>query len=165
MTGCTNSSPRHSFLAQLIFLFAFLALPAVAQTRSEDGPYRKIALKTTKPCTVAPSGEITTLVKNGVELSVNEDFDCDGVPDAYDNCVGMPNSSQSDSDRNGIGDVCEAAVTIKTAPPAKTRSNTKEKTRKATAPANSRSNTKAKNRKDKADDKPSRPSVGRRRNH
>ena len=36
------------------------------------------------------------------------DQDHDGVPDSVDNCPTVPNADQSDSDHNGIGDVCEA---------------------------------------------------------
>jgi len=67
----------------------------------------------------------------------------------------MPNPAQTDTDNNGIGDVCEAGVTIKAGPPTKSSSNAK-----ATVPAKGRSNkksppepsgsrTKAKSRKDK----------------
>jgi hypothetical protein len=82
-------------------------------------PFQKISFKPDAKCTVPATGEVTALVKNGVELSVSEDYDCDGVPDAYDNCVGMPNRDQADANGNAIGDLCEAAATIKTTPPAK----------------------------------------------
>jgi thrombospondin type 3 repeat protein len=162
MKFCTNSFPRHSSLAHLIFLVV-LALPVYAQTSSSADPYKKIALKTARPCTVGTSGELTSLVKNGVELSVNEDWDCDGIADAYDNCVGMPNPAQIDSDGDGIGDVCEAAVTIRAGVPEKSKSKIKAKSRKATVMAKSRSNVKAKSRKATAANKRSRPSVRRRR--
>ncbi|MFK7852593.1 MAG: c-type cytochrome [Granulosicoccus sp.] len=35
------------------------------------------------------------------------DLDLDGVEDSVDNCTGVPNSNQTDSDGNGIGDLCE----------------------------------------------------------
>jgi thrombospondin type 3 repeat protein len=158
-----DQSLLRSHISLLAFLIAVLALPIVAQTRTDVDPYQKISLKTTRPCTVPASGEVTSLVKNGVELSVTEDFDCDGVPDAYDNCVGMPNRDQADSDGNGIGDVCEAAITIKTGLSAKSRSNIKPKSPTAPAPVKSSSNTKAKSRKAQLADKRSRPSVRRRR--
>jgi len=144
-------------------VIALPALDAFGQTQVAASPYQKISLKTTRPCAVGSIGEVTALVKNGVELSVNEDFDCDGVPDAYDNCVGMPNPEQIDSDGNGIGDVCEAAVTIKSRVPAKSRSNPKTISRRAKESKESRTDKKAKSRKAKAADKPSRPSVGTRR--
>ena len=107
-------------------LIALATVNAQAQTQPERAAvFEKTALKDTKPCVVGSSGEVTALVKNGVELSVNEDWDCDGVPDAYDNCVGMPNRDQLDSDHDGIGNVCEAASIIKTTGPSKARSRAK----------------------------------------
>jgi len=157
----TNSFPLKRSVARLIVLIAVVALSALdayAQTQVAADPYQKISFKTTRPCAVGTNGEITALVKNGVELSVTEDWDCDGVPDAYDNCVGMPNPSQIDSDGNGTGDVCEAAVTIKAGSPAKSRS-----TMKATVPSRSRSSIKTKSRKARAADKRSRSSTRTRR--
>jgi len=158
MNCSSNSFPRQRSLARIAFLIAVVALPALdsyAQTRSGNDPYQKISFKTTKPCIIAATGEVTSLVKNNVELSVTEDWDCDGVPDAYDNCVGMPNPDQTDRDNNGIGDVCEAGVTIKAGPPTKSRSNAKVtvpakgRSNKKSPPKPSRSKTKAKSSKEK----------------
>jgi len=127
MNRCTNSFPRRPTLF-LMTLIALVTVNAQAQTRPERAAvFEKTALKDTKPCVVGSSGEVTALVKNGVELSVNEDWDCDGVPDAYDNCVGMPNRDQLDSNHDGIGDVCEAAAIIKTTAPPTARSRTRAK--------------------------------------
>ena len=38
---------------------------------------------------------------------VSVDNDWDGVPDLLDNCPDVPNSDQTDSDDNGVGDACE----------------------------------------------------------
>jgi hypothetical protein len=148
------------------------ALGAYAQKQAAADPYQEISFKITKPCMVAATGEVTALVKNGVELSVTEDWDCDGVPDAYDNCVGMPNPDQSDTDNNGIGDTCEAGVTIKAGPPTKSRSTIKApvaaKTRsnkKSPPPESNRSKAIAKNRKHKQTDKRSRSIAKTRRRH
>lgn len=170
----TDSFPRQNSLSRLAFLIAMVALPAVgayAQKQAAADPYQKISFKTTKPCTVAATGEVTALVKSGVELSVTEDWDCDGVPDAYDNCVGIPNADQKDTDNNGIGDACEAAVTVKAGPPAKSRPNIKTPVaakntsyKKSPTPPNGRSNTKTKSRKDKKADNRSR-SIAKTRRH
>ena len=133
MKRCTNSFPLRKSFIFLTFLPAVLALAALdirAQTRPGAGVYQKISFKSEKPCTIEASGDVTALIKNGVELSVTEDWDCDGIPDAYDNCVGMPNPSQVDNDGNGIGDVCEAATLITTGTPVKERSNAKAVDRK-----------------------------------
>jgi hypothetical protein len=95
-------------------------MPAQTPVRRTD-PYQKVSFEPKKSCTVKASGEVTALVKNGVELSVTEDWDCDGVPDAYDNCVGIANPTQTDSDGNGIGDACEAATTVRTGLPVKVK--------------------------------------------
>ena len=169
----TNSFPRQRSFARLAFLIAVVALPAVGVFGQKQGaadPYQKISFKTTRPCTVAATGEVTALVKSGVELSVTEDWDCDGVPDAYDNCVGIPNADQKDTDNNGIGDACEAAVTVKAGPPVKSRPNVKTQVaaketshKKSPPPPNSRSNTKAKSRKHKKTDDRSRSIAKARR--
>jgi hypothetical protein len=58
----------------------------------------------------ATDGEQTDLEE--VTITVRDtivDTDGDGVPDAIDNCPTVPNPDQSDLDRNGVGDVCDAA--------------------------------------------------------
>lgn len=167
MNYCTNSFLLPGTLARFTFLIAVITLPALeayAQTQPGADPYQNISLITARPCSVGTIGEVTHLVKNGVELSVNEDWDCDRIADAYDNCVGMPNPTQTDSDGNGIGDVCEAATTIKAGVPAKSTSNTKVKVAKAKAPSKGKSNTRTKSRKATAAHKRSASRVKRRRN-
>ena len=147
MNHCTNSVFCQS-LARLIFLTALMiALPALgAYAQKGADLYQKTSIKAPQPCSVGTAGAVTHLARNGVELSVNEDWDCDGVADAYDNCVGMPNPAQADSDANGVGDVCEAVSFVKADPPAKSRSNTKPETPNAKAPPTAKSKTKAKKR-------------------
>jgi hypothetical protein len=157
----TNSFPFKTTLVRLTFLIAVVALPALgayAQKQAAADPYQKISFKTTKQCTIPATGEVTALIKSGVELSVTEDWDCDGVPDAFDNCVGMPNPDQTDNDNNGIGDVCEAGATIKAGPPAKSKSNARVK-----VPAKSKPDTKPKRRKAIASDRTSRSSRRKQR--
>ncbi|MBU1975663.1 MAG: PKD domain-containing protein, partial [Nanoarchaeota archaeon] len=45
------------------------------------------------------------------------DFDCDSIPDDRDNCPVVPNLNQKDSNVNGIGDVCDLALTLFTITP------------------------------------------------
>ena len=138
MTRSTNSFPRRTSFACMSLIVACLAFGAMdvcAQTPSQQSvdPYQKISFRAKAACSVPGNGEVTALVKNGVELSVTDDWDCDGVPDAYDDCVGMPDPDQVDSDGNGIGDACAAATTVKTGLTIKARSDAKAEYRKAKA--------------------------------
>ena len=40
-------------------------------------------------------------------LALVDDLDGDGIPDAEDNCVEVPNEDQSDFDSDAVGDVCD----------------------------------------------------------
>lgn len=50
--------------------------------------------------------------------SGNRDIDADGIPNAVDNCSSTPNKSQADSDKNGIGDMCESWCYVSPSDPA-----------------------------------------------
>jgi hypothetical protein len=41
------------------------------------------------------------------DAGCTDDMDCDGVPDATDNCPSVPNADQHDEDGDGLGDVCD----------------------------------------------------------
>ncbi len=49
--------------------------------------------------------DAVNIVTNGTSTPL--DTDGDGVPDDRDNCPGIPNAGQKDSNFNGIGDACE----------------------------------------------------------
>lgn len=150
MKHFTISFPPRTSLFYLTILSAAITLTALgahAQAPSAADAFQRISFKAIQPCVVGTSGEVTALIKNGVELSVTEDWDCDGIADAYDNCVGMPDPTQIDSDGNGIGDICEAATTVRTG-----------------VPLNSRSVVKTESRKERSVDRRSRSNVRTRRN-
>lgn len=54
---------------------------------------------------------LLSVVLFGVNAPAPSDRDGDGVVDAVDNCPDVPNSNQSDSDGNGVGDACEPVIT------------------------------------------------------
>ncbi len=39
-----------------------------------------------------------------------EDLDCDKAPDIVDNCIGVPNPTQTDQNQNNVGDDCDLIV-------------------------------------------------------
>ncbi len=168
MNCFTNSFSLPNYFARLTFLIVLIALPALgaaAQNEQGTGPYQKASHTAARPCSVRASSAVTHLVKNNVELSVTEDWDCDGHADAYDNCIGMANATQADTNSNGIGDTCEAVTIVRAGLPAKSRSITKAKTPKPKVLAKSKPNpSKPKTRQAKAADKRPRPDVRKRRN-
>jgi hypothetical protein len=116
MARCSSSFPPYAsgvyFALISAAVLALAGLEAGAQDRSRTDIFQKASFKSPTTCTVESSGAVTALVKNGVELSVHDDWDCDGVADAYDNCVGIANASQTDANLNGIGDGCESVATV-----------------------------------------------------
>lgn len=54
-------------------------------------------------------GALPTIVPEDADadIMICDDLDDDGVLDALDNCVGLFNPAQRDSNGNGIGDACE----------------------------------------------------------
>ena len=149
----TNSFPSRISLFCLALATTVIGLSALetnAQRRPNADVYQKVSFKATKTCSVPASGEVTALVKNGVELSVSEDWDCDGVADAYDNCVGMADRTQTDSNNDGIGDACEAATIVRSGAAVKVRPKANIERREAKA-IDRRSRSVAKTRRGRAD--------------
>ena len=50
------------------------------------------------------------LMRFGLPRVASEDRDGDGIPDAFDNCVHVPNPDQRDTDGDGFGNACDADV-------------------------------------------------------
>ena len=51
---------------------------------------------------------IVTAWVNGLQSCVVVDADADGVDDTLDNCLGVPNANQRDTDGDGYGNACDA---------------------------------------------------------
>lgn len=61
----------------------------------------------------APVGEIIVAsAKATASFGLDGDLDGDGIPDATDNCPGIPNPDQADSDGDGVGDACDASTGV-----------------------------------------------------
>jgi hypothetical protein len=109
--------PRLKTISQTLFVGALFVLSCQhgqAQTSSPPkGPVPcYIKARYEKPAGAEPATRYYDRTGIFAE-SPTADWDCDGIADPEDNCVGMPNRAQADSDRNGIGDVCEAAATVR----------------------------------------------------
>lgn len=59
------------------------------------------------PVTHAPGALVYALSNNQVVRLRFDDADTDGVADAGDNCLGLPNPSQASADNDGKGDACD----------------------------------------------------------
>src|SRR5687768_4568566 len=64
-----------SFIFLIAVMIALPALGAYAQKRPGSDTFQKTSIKGPQPCSVETAGAVTYLVRNGVELSVNEDWD------------------------------------------------------------------------------------------
>lgn len=61
----------------------------------------------TKPITGRQAVELAYQAFGKTDCSANNDYDCDGRKNTQDNCARTYNPSQTDTDNDGIGDVCD----------------------------------------------------------
>jgi len=54
--------------------------------------------------------QILPLDEGDDDVLICDDLDDDGILDLLDNCFGLFNPLQTDTDKNGIGDDCEAPL-------------------------------------------------------
>ena len=108
-----TSTDRPRFLIPLAFsALVFLVLLSIPHASGESkrfGITPKPTISPTPP-SVDPSGELTIEQAQDILLGGTE-FDCDGIPNAKDNCPLTYNPDQKDSYRDGIGDACEEGFT------------------------------------------------------
>jgi hypothetical protein len=95
------------------------ASTVAAQTDTSSPPpaIKRVSYRPVRTCFVGQREEIAAAIDTAepdrAHLSSTEDWDCDGIADRFDNCIGMSNRTQTDADGNGIGDTCEAAATVR----------------------------------------------------
>jgi|GEM_PF-5767444 len=80
-------------------IIAILAIGIVSCEREFVEPEEKILVKP------------VNLKANGTPCPYIDDSDCDGIPDAIDNCPTTSNPDQEDLNSNGVGDACETGGT------------------------------------------------------
>jgi hypothetical protein len=104
-----TSTDRPRFLIPLAFsALVFLVLLSIPHASGESkrfGITPKPTISPT-PTPIDPSGKLTIEEARDIFLG-GSDFDCDGIPNAKDNCPLTYNPDQKDSDNDGIGDACD----------------------------------------------------------
>ena len=76
---------------------------------SGDTVRRDMGLDTRDGADIGDGGDAgkTCVPDQFSDLSIYDDSDADGIPDAHDNCPTTGNVEQEDADRDGIGDACD----------------------------------------------------------
>ncbi len=80
-------------------------------TSNENGDIEGLHLSFNQTCKDGSKLLGTLIVNSTDEVTPPPDSDGDGVQDASDNCPKLANAAQGDRDRDGLGDVCDSAVT------------------------------------------------------
>ncbi len=87
----------------------FLAQPQNSYRIYFD-PDRSVSIPTAESGTLSSAENILSIALSRLQKNIKykpSDTDSDSIPDAHDNCVGIANKDQTDTDNNKRGDACD----------------------------------------------------------